>query len=276
MQPKKFLRWYLDTWAACTTTFAFYQNLPSRSLRSSVAFVLVSYTLLSLVQASIFAKQVVPELRQLIQTIPSVIEQQLAVESKLTWDGNELQLTPAQTVRFALPPKLLRANVPETAFFIGETTDEPAIVHVTPTTLLVQTSGQSQTLSLTEVLGPEQFSLSQVEVVEWLRQTSSGAERLIHTLQYFLPVFFLLNYGISRSLFLLVETMLLYVVLRVYRQPKHLVELSKVTLHVLVLAEVINQWAAIVLPQASVSILSLSFWVLLVVVLLQQQKHPNC
>jgi len=63
--------------------------------------------------------------------------------------------------------------------------------------------------------------------------------------------------------------------LRVYRQPKHLVELSKVTLHVLVLAEVINQWAAIVLPQASVSILSLSFWVLLVVVLLQQQKHPN-
>lgn len=108
-----------------------------------------------------------------------------------------------------------------------------------------------------------------------IQQAAENDKELLASVQTVLPFLFFISLMISRTIFLLLETTLLYFVLKIFHQPQKFVQLIKLTLHILVLAELINQWSQIVLPQATFSMLSLSFWVLLVVVLLQQQKQPN-
>jgi len=275
MQLRKWLSWYANTWLKSITSFAFYHDLSTRPLRNVLAFTLISYAILSLVQAGIFAKQVVPKFAELMQSIPAVVEEQLVPESNLSWDGEKLRLEPAQDISFALPADLQQDGLPEILFFSGAEQAKPTIINLTTDSLLIRTNGEPQSLSLTEVLGPETFSLSRPEVIKFLQQTSERTQQLLYALQYFLPIAFLFTYSLSRGIFLLIETALLYFVLRIYRRPTPLKDLIKLTLHILVLAEVVNQWATVVLPQSPISVLSLSFWVLVIVVLLQKQKHPN-
>ncbi len=120
--------------------------------------------------------------------------------------------------------------------------------------------------------GPEfQLFLSTIEQA----LESANETELLASIQQALPLLFFSNLLISRLVFVALETTLLYFVLKIYRRPQQFTQLLKLTLHILVLAEVINQWSQLVLPQATFSMLSLSFWVMIVFVLLQQQKYPN-
>ena len=108
-----------------------------------------------------------------------------------------------------------------------------------------------------------------------VQQAAENDKELLSSVQNILPTLFFISIIVSRTIFLLLETTLLYFVLKIYRHPKPFVQLTKLTLHILVLAEVVNQSSQHFLPQVTFSMLSLSFWVLLIVVLLQQQKQPN-
>lgn len=120
--------------------------------------------------------------------------------------------------------------------------------------------------------GPEfQLFLSTIEQA----LKNANETELLASIQQALPLLFFSNLFISRLVFLALETTLLYFVLKIYRKPRQFTQLLRLTLHVLVLAEVVNQWSQLVLPQATFSMLSLSFWVMIVFVLLQQQKNPN-
>ncbi|NCN06480.1 MAG: hypothetical protein GW946_01380 [Candidatus Pacebacteria bacterium] len=263
MQIIKLLQWYAKTWVSLTTDFGFYRNLAIASLRKSIWFVLISYALLSIVVTIIFSRQVLPTISNEIQAVPIQIDNQLSADSQLIWDGTTLRIEPQQVISLA---HLQFASSPE---------KKSKLINVSTTTIFLQVNGQTQEILLTELLGQEKFMLSKTEILAHTQNIVVQAERFLKLLSYFLPILFFANFLLSRSLFLALETTLLYFVLRIYRKRQKFSVLLKLTLHILVLAEVVNQWTEIVLPQSNISMLSVSFWVLLVIVLLQQYQYPD-
>lgn len=274
MNAKNIINWYTRSWAQSTTSFSFYRDSQTQSLSSPILFAILSYAILAIIYSIALISGKFPDIARLLESIPQSVEESLVGETTFSWDGKTAVLEPAQTMTIALPANL-QFGTATTIFALGESSINSTVLQLADSALVVQLSGEKQSLPLVDIFGTEAFTLNKEQLISKLQQTTTGLKQLLSILQFFLPAFLLINFAISRGLFVALETSLLYFVLRVYKRPKKFADLLKLTLHILVLAEVLNQWAMLVAPKAPFSMLSLAFWALLIAILLQQQKHPD-
>jgi len=156
---------------------------------------------------------------------------------------------------------------------LDEETKE-SLVSISPTQVNVSFRDQEQVSNLNEMF-TETFSATGQEIKSGISSGISTLLNILSTLVAFLPLMIFAGFLLSRGMFLVVEIIMVWLVLKLYQRISNIGYVVRLSLHLLIIAEIPHQLGnmlGLVLP---FSLLSLSFWVLLAFVVLQLEKQPT-
>jgi hypothetical protein len=277
---------YLSTLLGSLTSLASYPELLKRPLRWSLVFFFLSYLGLGLLSASRFALRDLPQLetagRQALDELSSRFPSELEIvwdQKTLTHSGSDIlslpypsTLTPSQ---WDLPPVLgYHLNRSVAAEELNPILPERSLVVLSDTQIFVNgLQGNWDQLPLTELPGFDQaFVINKSSLPSFIAKMDQALSSGIKTLQLATLILMPLLLGVLRLWSLGIDTLLTYLLIRLNGLPLSWGKLFQLNLHILVVAEVVNQMAGWLYPHQSWPLLSLSFWVILILVILTQRS----
>lgn len=275
---------YLKTLWRSLTSIEFYSSILSAPFWFSVRFFLLTFVLIGLIVGSLYAR----ELNSFVQTSlePTLQEttNHFPEDGKLLWNGDRLEVSPdpfsvyyPNTLPAAYAPPsgkiAVLTNQETTPEELFTTPDSAALSLVTPTSVFIRgTSGwvqtglqdnlQDQLLLIT----PETLPQHLVAVKEWILSTLPLAT-------YLFPVLTVVALLLHRVWIAFIESLLIYLLFRFNQIPIPFLKSLQLALHILIPAEIVHQIAGFTYPNLDFSLLSLTFWVILIHFFFSQRKR---
>ncbi len=195
---------------------------------------------------------------------------------QITWDGSQLKSTRDPLVvaypdQFVADSQLAAALPPNLASFTANSSSvsTSSALAVTSTHLSLQLPDQSpRSIPLVEVLGDQSLTITsstiEQDVKNFLDQHLSNSLQLFALLSSLL---YLISLYLSRLITVLLESALLTIMLSFTSLKIGYANVCKLSLHVVVLAGVIDAIASVIDPAGNGFWFSLSYWILMIYVL---------
>lgn len=235
----------------------------------TIRFLICSYVLMTLLGTFIFATIDLPKLRASLTNFITTGVDQFPQDLTISWDG--LKLTMDGATKYVLPfpklpdavdapPKLLELNTsinePQQ---ISQTQSERSLVVIgAKTAYVAQPGGGWSDLPLTDLLDSNAFSITKANLTT---DRQLYLDRLATTLRalpvLFIGFFFFVSFPF-RILSVLLDTLLIFFMIKLSRLPLSLKKVAQISLHVTVAAELITVLTANF--SNGLQMFSLAFW----------------
>ena len=219
-------------------------------------------------------------IRYWVVTIPFIEAQTANIKSEAirnypaefstTWDGQQLNSSSPLLIDF---PKNTPVSLKELADNLAliqpneDTTNQSVLIAITPTQVRLLDDGSVvQEEPLAAFLGDETFRANQESFPELATRFENWVNANAVVVGFIYPVAIFLFLIISRSYLLLVESGIIFLLLKISNSNVKFAKLFQLVMALFVPAEIINQIATFADLHTSVSILSLSFWIFFVYV----------
>lgn len=207
---------------------------------------------------------------QLLLSVDELVEQ-YPPELVLNWNGTDLNANLSPVI-FSMPTTLPNQDsvLPNNLLIINTNNapiDQDALWLVTNTSLIMQLEDQStQPLTLKNIF-PQNFTIDRSVIEVFHPQLKAWSLSLMETAKLLaLPMIFIYLL-LSRLIMLAIESSLVWLLLKFNRIKLQYWKIVQLCLHLFIPAEIVHQVAIRVLPNSPFSFHSLTFWVLLMFIL---------
>ncbi|NCN24301.1 MAG: hypothetical protein COU65_03960 [Candidatus Pacebacteria bacterium CG10_big_fil_rev_8_21_14_0_10_42_12] len=273
---QRLAKWYTQTWWESISDIGFYKRLQKTSTLQSLGFAVLFYVVIAIGYTTWFQINIRPNVESSILQASEELISQIPDDETFSWDGSRLDFSQPTNITVKTPAALKTiVGIPQNALSISsdEETKE-SLVSISPTQVNVSFRDQEQVSNLNEMF-TETFSATGQEIKSGISSGISTLLNILSTLVAFLPLMIFAGFLLSRGMFLVVEIIMVWLVLKLYQRISNIGYVVRLSLHLLIIAEIPHQLGnmlGLVLP---FSLLSLSFWVLLAFVVLQLEKQPT-
>ncbi len=263
----------------------FYSQLADRSVFSAVAFFTIFTTITSSFSGYRFITQTLPGLADQANQDLELIKETYPVTYQVTWDGAKLAANFTQPLIFDYPavfgepverlPKVFLTYVPAEGDpgNLAQNLEQSTYLLLSNTSLaFTDFNGGWSTTALPDLLTDhtsfaitkDSFDSYIVAQQEQLRQVLSSAQPVIFGSYVFLGY-------LSQLLMTIVYTAMTLFMTTIYKLNLSFAHLLKISLHLMVLAQVLDLLIRLLYPSLDWSMLSLSFWSMMVFVVISLQ-----
>lgn len=272
---QRLAKWYTQTWWESISDIGFYKRLQKSPLQQSLGFAVLFYLIIAIGYTSWFQINLRPNVEAAFVQVSEELLSKIPDDETISWDGSKLDFSQPTDISVKTPAALNKiVGIPQNLLSISsdEETKE-SLVNISPTQVVITFRDQEQASNLTEMF-TETFSTTGQELKSGINSGISTIPTLLSTLVALLPLMIFVGFLLSRGMFLLIEVLMVWLVLKLYHRVSSFGYAVRLSLHLLIIAEIPHQLGnmlGLVLP---FSLLSLSFWVLLAFVVLQLEKQP--
>jgi len=268
--------WYLQTWWESISDIGFYKRLQKTPILRSVGFALLFYVFVAIGYTAWFQFNIRPNLEASINQTSEELISQIPDDLTFNWDGSKLDFSQPTNITVKTPAALKTiVGIPQNVLSIssdGKTNE--SLISISPTRVIVAFRDQEQASNLTEMF-TETFSTTGKELKSEISSGISSMPIVLSTLVALLPLVIFVGFLLSRGMFLVIEIIMVWLVLKIYQRNSNFGYVVRLSLQLLVIAEIPHQLGNILGLNLPFSLLSLSFWVLLAFVVLQLEKQPS-
>jgi hypothetical protein len=227
-------------------------------------------------------------IRYWVTTIP-FIEQQAAIikleainnfpeDFSAVWNGAELLSSSPLLVDFPINTPVTVKELADKLAVIQpneDTTNQSVLLAITPTQLRLLDEGTVvQEERLAPFLGEDSYTINKDTFSELATRFEDWIKTNAILIGFFYPVGIILYLFTARLYLLLIESGIIYIVLKISKSNLPFRKLFQLVMSLFVPAEIINQVASFAGLHTSTSILSLSFWIFFVYVFFSINKKP--
>jgi hypothetical protein len=278
------MRSVLQLYIGLVTTPATYIRFLSFSKKKLIAFVLFSSVLLSILWSATTIAHQLPRVQTQLQQVATEFINHYPADLIISWDGKKLALAPEKQYSIYYPSiinSVVLQNSTELpdriADFVPNQIDvvalnkhhQDALFVVSPTECAVQRADNEwQKLPLTDLLSPESFTLTKTTLRNRIEQSYVLSPQLWRQVGVYISVVapFLVLLGFIWNGSVLV--VLAYIIaVKLYRAPLTGKQLVRVSIPILVTATLIQLLAELIYKDLPFSLLSIGYWLLLVLVI---------
>ena len=268
MKPKTYWHVLFNS----STLPSYYLAILNTKLKFSLRFFLVSYVLLSVLATILFATIQVPHWETQLKSSAQEAATNFPNDLKIMWDGKMLSSTNKQPLAISYPHAFPHENLPSTFAYLDTTTDSlDAVNHKTQANALfvitqhhLYVNGaekSSSNLELNQVYGFEKpFTVTKTTIGGYAQNVSSFIQQALEGAIIFYPFGFFVLMVITRLFSLLLDSVLIFYVLRLFQKPFPYWKIYQVSLHICVVAEFVELLTTRFIPSNQLPMFALAFW----------------
>jgi hypothetical protein len=252
-------RYYLDV---LNTRFSF-----------SVRFFIISYALLSLISTGLFWSVSLPKFQQQVKVNLAQAIQSYPQDLVISWDKNHLQTNSSTPIEVPYPSFLRQSNLPNSFGYIApQVTQISDIKSVLPQSslfvvgerelYLATAQGGWSAKPLNQMVGfDESFTIDQETAPLLISDAMLFFNELAGVVKVVYPVFIFLFLLVTRTISLMISSLLLYFMYRLLQRPFTFRKTLQLSLHIAVVAELVHIITSQFFPMSSLDMFSITYWV---------------
>ncbi|MBU0576897.1 DUF1189 domain-containing protein [Patescibacteria group bacterium] len=274
-------------WHILKKTFsspAYYLEVIKAPFWLSLKFFILSMILLGISWALRINQRIIPQLQQQSEAILKELADNYPENLQLVWTGERIEITPLEILEIQypthlkiglqLPPRLAYLSPDEqTPEQFDEKFANESLFILTPRYLYLNDLRDSWTaMLLTELLPTDPATLSKETLPNYLDQVKLFISRLVtftqRAIYIVLPafsIFVMLWVGLIESIFM-------YLFFKFNQIKLNFKKTYQLSLHLMVVAETINQLTSWLYPKVQLPMFVLSFWIILLYIFWTQRK----
>lgn len=281
MRPKTY--WHIIS--NLFTSPQYYLKILKAPLGFSFRFFIVSMIILGFSWTWRINQRIMPAAQQQLSDGLDELAANYPVELEITWDKNQLQSSTTEAVEVPYPSSIEHNSQlpPLLGNFIAEDISaEQFSTKFKRTSLFVVTNNKffvnnlqqvwTET-TLTDILPPVETVLNKETVSELIPQLKDQLEKIIELAKQ-------LNFIIMPLLLIMIrlgmaflEAILVFLFFKLNQFNFKFSQVLQLSLHLVVVSEIINQVTAWIYPQLQISMLTLAYWSIFSYVFWTQRKH---
>jgi|SRR5579859_1008454 len=251
---------------------AYYLSILNTKLKFSLRFFLVSYVLLSLLATILFVVVQIPRWEMQLKNSAQEVVASFPSDLQIAWDGKMLHATNSQPLSIGYPKGFSHENLPNVLAYLDTTTDSLDTVNhktsshaffvVTQSHLYVNgAENNSSNLELNQIYGFEKsFTITKGNITGYARSVKTFIQQALEGSVVFYPFGFFMFMVASRLFSLLLDSVLIFYLLRVFRKPFPYWKVYQVGLHICVVAEFVELLTTRFVPNTGLPMFALAFW----------------
>ncbi len=242
---------FLRSFFNSLTNPKYYIDVLNVRLWFSIRFVVLGYLFLTVVATFLFTVIDIPKLQPSLDSFLEAAVRDFPEEQNFKWNG--LRLSSNQTSTYALafpklpdatdtPPYLLQVN-PEvhTSGEISGQSKGGSLFFAGQNQLYVsQPSSGWSNLPLTQLLTTDTFTIDKASLVNSLPKLHQSLQQFVKFLPVAFAVFFLCISFPFQVVNVLLDTIFIYLIVKMFGLPLNLKKVVQISLHITVIAELVN------------------------------------
>lgn len=275
------LKTYWHVLTQSLTSTSYYLELIKGRFGFSLRFFVISIIVLGLSTAARINHRQLPMINGQLMKSLKQLETNYPPDLELIWTGHQLEISPPQEL--AVPyPVATNQLLPELPSNLSYLVPEPksideisysSLLVLTPDQLFVNDLRHNWTQADLKLFLPEErIVINQATLPQRLAQTETWLDQAFKQLKQANYVVSPLVLLILRSWVGLLHGVLIFLLLRLNQIKLEFRKSIQLSLHIIVMAEVVFQLSAWLYPQLTLPMFSLAFWLILVYILLSQRK----
>jgi hypothetical protein len=229
----------------------------------------LSYLLLTFINAAVFTLIDVPKLRSSLTSFLTTEAERFPADVTVHWNGQAMTLSSGEkyVVPFpsfpdaqGLPPQLLEINpqIRDASEITQTQSDKSLIVLGANDLYLAQPGGGWNSLPQAEVFGSDSFSVTKEGLSAKLTSSLEDLNTSLRALPFFYAMFFFFVSLPFRFLSVLIDSLLIFFMIKISGLPLTLKKVLQISLHIMVAAELITTLTANF--GSGLQMFSIAFW----------------
>lgn len=263
---------------ASISSTEYYHTVIYRPFHEVAIFYLVFLILISGIYTVQYWLQVLPQYKNGVAEILQETEKHFPSDLTLTWSGTELN-TSHQPLVVAFPqaaPQSVKEMADYLVVVTSENTPTPSqtsLFITSPTTIYTLNQGTLDSVgSLQDILGNESFEVTKDNLQLYTEKIQNVSNDVLTATGYLFPIGMVFFLSITSLYILLIDTLIIFLFIKIQRIALSYHQLLQLGLALLVPAQIIELVTKLAQLDTQVSMLSLSFWILFIVVFFSLQK----
>ncbi|MGD9129541.1 MAG: DUF1189 family protein [Candidatus Woesebacteria bacterium] len=268
MQIKTFLRTLIKTF----TTPEYYLEIIKKPISFSFIFFLLSFFIFGIISAIKFNYFILPKLENHLITTQEEIIQHYPSELIINWDGDKLSINQDEDLDIDYPsfvnkeiltlaPQLASISKKELAETDIENLDQNFLLIFSSDYLFLNQDNKWQSIELkTLPLFQEKFQIRQDNLPEILSQIQSSLEKIFSMLKKFSYLLIPSILIISRIWIIVLDCFFIFIFGKIVGLKLAYKKIFQWGLHIVVIAEFINQVSKVIYKNLTLPMFSLAFW----------------
>ncbi len=275
-------QYFSSLWQSVSSV-TFYGFVLRQPLRWTAIFFFISYIWLGWLAAGRFVVRDIPDLTQLFDATAQEVEANYPADLQLTWDEQAFTHQPEGLLTISYPPFVApaeyslpsvlayHANQPLTSDQLPTSLPQPSFLVFTTKELFLHASdGSWSSIPLTEVPGFEQsFQVTRAQLPNIISHLKSVFQNLLNVVGTLSFVALPLSLALHRAWLVLIQSLLAYLLLKLNGVPLTFTKTFQLGLHIMVVAEILNQVSLWLYPQLDWSLLTIGYWLIFTLIILR-------
>ncbi len=272
------IRTYLKSLLNTIASPIYYVDVLNAPFSFSVKFFLVSYLLLTVLATSLFTTLDVPKYQTIFDQTITQLEQNFPPGLSFSWNGSVLTSTLIQPLQLPFPEDIPRQGQPTHLLTIAPLANSLSeIKGLNPDSLLAigktsiyayNKNGKWTELSLTNTPGFDQaFVLDKSSLPTFTSKWKELYAEVSSLVTILFPVIFFFGIGAARLFSIVINGVFIFFLLRLVGKGLPYKKVIQISLHIVIVAELIDVLTSHFVIQDQLNMYGLAFWAYLIVVL---------
>lgn len=256
----------------------YYQTIVKAPFWFSFRFFVISMVLLGIVMSLRLQQQVLPAYQEAAEAVVTDLYQYYPDELVMKWDGTKLSLSPDEPLRVDWPAGVeTSAEMMPDGFIIidlnQDSFTDSSLLAVNQNTLFINDlQGQWNSLPLVAVLGADEVELRKENLPMIIEQAKQYIRRLFDIIDVAAYAVVPMMLIISRLWIGLLESLLMFLILKLNSLKLSFAKTYQLSLHLLVVTEIVAQLANWLYPTHQLPLFTLTFWLMFLYILGQNRR----
>jgi len=263
------LKKYLATLQATLTQPEYYIDILNQNIWSSIKFLLISYLLIGLIVSTIIVQIDIPKLQSQFAQAMAELKTYYPKGLEIKWDNNQLTTNTSEPVRVNYPTVVAtKYRLQEQLALINPQLETPSnneksLFILSKDKLWFQENNQSwNQLPLSAIPGFEHpITLNQGSIGQVTQSWQETVVNLLNKIKFTVPIFFPILLLFSRLVSNLIDVLLIFLISRISFRKFSFPKIWQISLHVMVVSEIISQITGYLYPNLTIQMYSISYWV---------------
>jgi hypothetical protein len=275
---------YFHTLLNTLTSPRYYIEILNRPLSFSWRFFFISYILLSLLSATLFIALTLPQWRSSLADTSLELQERYPNNLEIRWDNQTKTLStqPAEPINVPYPSSFPTGGLPEQFARINtqvssvedalpesQTSPAPMVVVTKDTIFVSDLNGGWSDLDTEELTSlSDTFVLTKQTLPDFISRGQKFMDQVFLVSQLAYPIIFFFVASLTTLLAILFNSMMVYFFIRLFNTPLPYRKIMQISLHVAVVAELVQICTQRFVQTDQLNMFSLTYWVYIAVVLL--------
>jgi hypothetical protein len=276
-------RTYWHTLTSSLTSPGYYQEVLRAPFHFSLRFFLLSVALIGLIIGYHWTNSFSEFIREHRQAILQDAVTHFPAEGHIVWNGDRLSASPDPFIIYTPGPFKQRwPRLPDHLAVITNNTDTSpgeisrelgitSLAMLSPNTLHLRGKNEWAEFSLQRLLQDQLLLINQTTLERHLHVVTDWIDSTLPVLQFVGPLTTALALILHRLWIALIESILVFLLFRINQIAIPFAKSYQLALHLLVPAEIVHQVTKLLYPNLEISLLSLTFWILLIFLFFSQR-----